>query len=137
MFTLSITKTNVEKLIERINSWDDWYSAEESFFKLETWPELDFDQIDSDLEREDIVVDGVCWIATTNNYDVDPNLLYFYEYARWAIFMKLEPEAYLENLSNLGFYGKLCLQCSRYTNSIEVDKCPNCGSNVVLTKLND
>ena len=135
MLKLDIDLNELKKHIENVKDWDDWYELEERIFRLNSWPVQSDEEVDSEVNRVDMIVDGNTWYATTNHYDVDPNVIYLYEMSRWEVFKLLEPDAYQDNLTRKEEYGKLCVRCRRWTSNIDVDVCPMCGNGLVLMKI--
>ena len=135
MFTFSINKVELDSRIDSLDSWDDWYLIEEEIFKLEQWPELSVDDIENDICRGDIEIEGVLWHATTNNYDVHPLIIYLYEASRLRVFEKLDPISFQHNMAAIQEYGKLCVSCKRWAAKYEIDRCPICNDALVIYRL--
>ena len=137
MFKLAINKNEIINAVNQLSSWEDWYEFKRSVFKTDDWPELTSKQVEDDINREDIVIDGITWEATTNNYDVDPDLIHLYEKCSRLIFEKMEPEAFKENLSNKDEYLRICTKCTRWAKTSKIDFCPVCGEELFMIPIPD
>ena len=132
MNDMGITKQELEEKLSRITTWEEWHDMQESLFRREEWKEADFETMGSQLGLDNVVMDGHEWMPLGDPYDIDREILYLHEVARWYVFEKLEPEAYAENLSRKEDFGKECRFCLRYTTDFDVENCPFCGRKLTL-----
>lgn len=135
MNSMGITKQELEEKLSRITTWEEWHDLEKSLFRSGEWKEADIDTMERQLGRDNVVIDGHEWMPFGDPYDMDREILYLYEVARWIVFEKLEPEAHAENLSSKENYGKECRFCLRYTEDFDVENCPFCGRKLTLMCL--
>ena len=122
--------------MKKIKNWDDWYLIENEIFKIRAWKEKELDDFCTEMEnRKEFYEDGHLWKPLFDNYDIDANTKYLYEYCREYAFRKLEIEAYNENIINFKKYGKKCAKCDIYTEDYNVSKCPICRKKLLMIRL--
>jgi hypothetical protein len=136
MIDFEIDRKRLTDEINRLSSWEDWERIEEDIFKLDEWDEEDYN-IERDMERQIIVVEGHEWKPTTLSYDISPEIYHLHWKTRLEVFAKLEPDAAEENSRHPERYGKICVYCKRWSKYYTKDNCPECGNELLPLPLNE
>ena len=122
--------------ISKIDSWDEWNDFEERFFNEDTLERKSNDEWELGLNRDDQIIDGITWHATSINYK-NLHAYYLYEKSRRTVFAKLEPEAAAENAAHPEWYGQICYHCEIWRRSHKPKACSVCGGELLPFTLNE
>ncbi len=127
---------NLETIVSRVNSWDDWVNVEKDVFRLDEWKRTPIDELEADDDRPDIDFGGVMWTPFLSMYDVDADLVDAYENTRQMVFEKLDPAGHSENLAHPESYGRKCNSCKVWTRISDRVNCPFCERKLMPFVLN-
>ena len=128
--------TDVLRILDTLETWEQWQHFSETFFEVATWPHSDSTSAMEDID-ETVLIDHAEWQPFVELYSVDPRLRVMYEESRLAFFEKMEPEAAEKNRCHPERYGLFCYRCSLWTREHRFATCPTCNLKLVSICLNE
>jgi hypothetical protein len=125
----------LKQQLDAIRSWEDWDVKKKEIFG-KPWERCDPDQAELELERDDILSDGVKWQPFSYPYKVDAEIIDLFEDAQVYVFSRLDPEGHSENTQNSQWFGRKCNHCKLWTKEISLNNCSFCGRELRKIPLN-
>lgn len=132
---------NFKKFLRKfntINSWNEWDALEKKYFKsLFKAKEKPEEDLDREMRRLPVTINGVVWKPIGGSRAVDLDLDFQHKKYRRLIFNRLEPEGAAINALHPERYARWCVYCGIRCNDHTLLICPVCGHELLELPLND
>jgi len=126
------------KRFDAIKTWDEWHNFDKRYFKSLVNPESKSgEEVDRELRRQPITINGILWKPIRKADAIDPDLDFLSQKYSALIFDRLEPEAAADNAAHPERYARWCVYCGLYTKERSPQTCPVCEHELLDLPLND
>lgn len=127
-------KRLVEEVLQLVND-SDWDAFEKKYFDFREYAHIETKDFGRGLSREDILLEGMNWVATEESYSVDALILLLHDQLHDIYRENIDKEAWKAyvNQENMARY---CGICRRYAEGYKKEECPFCGNYLTYMYLN-